>query len=153
VAPITSTELYILEAIEVNHKSGVSAWLRKRRRLRQRQDIGRDPRLAGVRDNITRHSSRYRGEVLSRPSVFGLARLLLSLFLANVLPSDRQLDPGYRMENAMSDIKGKVKDGIDKAADKTKKAAGKVVDKAKGAATVAGDAMKHAGDKLKHAGK
>ena len=58
-----------------------------------------------------------------------------------------------RKGNSMSDLKGKVKDGIDKAAGKTKEAAGKAVDKGKDAAKSAGKAMKKAGEKVKDAGK
>ena len=64
----------------------------------------------------------------------------------------------------MSDMKDKVKRGIDKAADKTKAAADtafdktksaaeKVIDKSKDATRSAGNAVTKAGEKLKDAGK
>lgn len=58
-----------------------------------------------------------------------------------------------RKEHPVSDMKKKVKGGIDKAASKTKIAAGKVVDKTKDAARSAGGAMKRAGQKLRDAGR
>ena len=53
----------------------------------------------------------------------------------------------------MSDMKDKMKDGIDKAADKTKEVAGKAVDKTKDAARSTGNAMKREGEKVKDAGR
>lgn len=53
----------------------------------------------------------------------------------------------------MSDIKDKVKRGIDKAANKTKGAADRVIDKTKDATRSAGVALTKAGAKLKDAGK
>ena len=53
----------------------------------------------------------------------------------------------------MSDIKNKVKEGIDDAAAKTKSVAGKAIDKTKDAVRAGGDAVKEAGNKMKNAGK
>ncbi len=59
----------------------------------------------------------------------------------------------YCKESVMSDTKGKIKDGIDKAADKAKDVAGKAVDKTKEAAKSTGEAVKKQGEKIKDAGK
>ena len=53
----------------------------------------------------------------------------------------------------MSDLKDKMKNGINTAADTTKEVAGKVIDKTKDAARATGDAMKKAGEKVKDSGK
>jgi hypothetical protein len=62
-------------------------------------------------------------------------------------------NPVSRKEHLVSDVKNKVKAGIDKAASKTKIAAGKVVDKTKEVARSAGGAMKRTGQRLRDAGR